>query len=222
MSTLILRVAGTVLALLGLVGVVIGGWFLAAIGTSGTATFTTDPGQRVVVLEPDVLNRVDAPIEVIATGGGEMWAGTARPSDVVKLIGEGARAEVTGVDVSEWELKTTTAGKDSPIDPRGLDIWQASETRKGAVTATIDQAEAPQSLVLSAPEGEEITELEFVVAEKRWGGIALTVFIIGLLLLLAGLALLALTTGLVRRRQRPVADSGHFEAPRRARQEGSA
>ena len=54
MSTLILRIAGGLLALLGLVAVVVGGWFLAALGTSGVATFTAEPGERVVFLDPDV------------------------------------------------------------------------------------------------------------------------------------------------------------------------
>ena len=125
-STLIPRVAGALLAVLGLVAAVVGGWFLANLGTSGTATFTAEPGQRVVVLEPDVLNRVDHPVEVTATGSGELWSGTARPSDVEALVGDGARAHVAGVDVSDWALKSTDEGKGQSVDPGSLDVWQES------------------------------------------------------------------------------------------------
>mgnify|MGYP007004573001 CR=1 FL=1 len=98
---LIQRVAGALLALVGLVAAVVGAWFLAHLGTSGTATFTAEPGQRVVVLEPDVLNRVDHPVEITATGSGDVWVGTARPSDVEAFFGDAQRAQVAGVDVSD-------------------------------------------------------------------------------------------------------------------------
>lgn len=189
MSTLILRVAGSLLALLGLVGVVVGGWFLSALGTSGTATFTGEPDQRVVVLDPDVLNRVDSPIEVTATGGGSMWAGTARPSDVEALLGDGPRTEVTGVDVSEWALSTSDVGEGEASDVRGLDIWQSSTNGDGSVTSTIDQAEAPQTLVITAPEGEQVEQLEYEVTDDRWSTIAIVVLVAGVVVLLLGIAL---------------------------------
>lgn len=189
MSTLILRVAGSLLALLGLVGVIVGGWFLSALGTSGTATFTGEPDQRVVVLDPDVLNRVDSPIEVTATGGGSMWAGTARPSDVEALLGDGPRTEVTGVDVSDWALSTSDVGEGETSDVRGLDIWQSSTSGDGSVTATVDQAEAPQTLVLAAPEGEQVEQLEYEVTDDRWSTIAIVVLVAGVVVLLLGIAL---------------------------------
>ena len=79
---LIQRVAGALLALVGLVAAVVGAWFLAHLGTSGTATFTAEPGQRVVVLEPDVLNRVDAPvtIEAVTEDGAPVSVRAGRPS----------------------------------------------------------------------------------------------------------------------------------------------
>lgn len=199
-STLIQRVAGVILALLGLVAAVVGGWFIANLGTSGTATFTADPGQRVVVLSPDVLNRVDHPVNVTATGKGDLWAGTARPSDVEALLGDGARAEVTGVDVSGWALTSTDAGKGNAVDPGSLDIWQESTTGSGEVTSTIDQADAPQSLVVSAPQGAEIDQVTMTIEDGSWGTKALTTLIVGIVLLIVGLALLARTFGAIRSR----------------------
>lgn len=214
MSTLILRVAGSVLTLLGLVGVVIGGWFLATLGTSGTATFTAEPGQRVVVLDPDVLNRVDSPVEVTATSGGTVWAGTARPSDAEALLGDTARVEVTGVDVSGWALTSTTVGDGGAVSAADLDIWQASSSEKASLTTTIDQEDAPQTLVVTAAEGQEIEQLELVVTDDRWSTTAIALLVAGVVVLLVGLALVAASTGLLA--------SLRGRGPRRARQEGSA
>lgn len=189
MSTLILRVTGTALALLGLVAVAIGGWFLAALGTSGTATFTAEPGQQVVVLDPDVLNRVDAPVEVTATGGGTMWAGIARPSDAEALLGEGARSDVTGVEVGDWALTTDEVGEGKPVDAGSLDIWRSSTSDQKSVTTTIDQDQAPQTLVITAPAGEEIEQVELTVSDDRWSTTAIALVVGGVIALLVGLAL---------------------------------
>lgn len=207
MSSLILRVAGALVALLGLVGVVVGGWFLSALGTSGTATFTGQPDQRVVVLDPDVLNRVDSPIEVTASGGGAMWSGTARPSDVEALLGDSPRAEVTGVDVSDWALTSSDVGEGEASDVRGLDIWQSSTSEEGAVTSTIEQADAPQTLVITAPEGEQVEQVEYEVTDDRWSTIAIVVLVAGVVVLLLGLAV-ALGPRLLRARRERRARSG--------------
>ena len=201
MSTLILRIAGGLLALLGLVAVVVGGWFLAALGTSGVATFTAEPGERVVVLDPDVLNRVDAPVEVTATSSGTVWSGIARPSDAEALLGNGARAEVTGVDVSGWALTTTSVGEGAPVDAGSLDIWRSSTSEPDSVTTTIDQEQAPQTLVVTAPAGEEIERVELEVAEDRWGTTALVLLVGGVVVLLLGIILLLRSRSTGRRRR---------------------
>lgn len=191
MSTLLQRVAGVVLALVGLVGLVVGGWFLANLGTSGTATFTADPGQRVVVLDPDVLNRVDHPVEVTASGTGELWSGTARPSDAEAVLGDGLRAEVSGVEVAEWALTSTEVGSGDPVDPADLDVWQESGAGSGEISRTIEQSQAPQTLVVAAADGAEIDTVTMTVEDGGWGTTALVVLVVGVVLLLAGLALLA-------------------------------
>lgn len=212
MSTLILRVTGTALALLGLVAVVIGGWFLAALGTSGTATFTAEPDQRVVVLDPDVLNRVDAPIEVSATGGGTVWAGVARPSDAEALLGDGTRGEASGVDVGDWALTTTTVGSGEPVDAGSLDIWRMSTSGKGTATTTIEQDQAPQTLVVTAPEGEQIEQVELVVSDDRWATTAIVLVVGGVLTLLIGIVLVVRTgrlgAGRRRRSRRTTQEAG--------------
>lgn len=208
MSTLIQRVIGATLALLGLAAAIIGGWFLAGLGTSGTATFTADPGQRVVVLEPDVLNRVDHPVEVTAAGTGSLWAGTTRPSDAEAVLGDGARAEITGVDIGDWALTSKSVGKGDPVEPDTLDIWRDSTGADERVSVTIDQAQAPQTLVISAPQGEEIDRVEMAVSNDGWGTSALVLLIAGLLVCVVGLVLLARTAALRRPRSRTTAKEG--------------
>lgn len=202
MSTLIQRVAGVVLALAGLVAAIVGGWFLANLGTSGTATFTADPGQRVVVLDPDVLNRVDHPVEVTAAGSGELWAGTARPSDAEAVLGDATRAEVSGVAVSDWALTSAEVGSTDPVDPAGLDVWQESGTASGEISRTIEQSQAPQTLVVAAADGAEIDSVTMTVEDSGWGTMAVVTLVVGLVLLLAGLALLVRSglVGMIRHR----------------------
>ncbi|KRE38594.1 hypothetical protein ASG73_06640 [Janibacter sp. Soil728] len=210
---LIQRVAGVALALVGLVAAIVGGWFLANLGTSGTATFTADPGQRVVVLGPDVLNRVDHPVTVTATGKGEMWAGTSRPSDVEALLGDGARVQVTGVEVGDWALTTTAVGKGDAVSPRGLDIWQEAANGSGEIKRTVDQADAPQSLVVAAPAGAEVDRVTMTVEDGSWGTKALTTLVVGVVLVIAGLALLVRSGTLAAIRAR---------SARTTREEGSS
>ncbi|HBO55075.1 hypothetical protein [Janibacter terrae] len=202
MSTLIQRVAGVVLALAGLVAAIVGGWFLANLGTSGTATFTADPGQRVVVLDPDVLNRVDHPVEVTAAGSGELWAGTARPSDAEAVLGDATRAEVSGVAVSDWALTSAEVGSTDPVDPAGLDVWQESGTASGEISRTIEQSQAPQTLVVAAADGAEIDSVTMTVEDSGWGTMAVVTLVVGLVLLLAGVALLVRSglVGMIRHR----------------------
>ena len=90
MATIITRVVGALLALVGLVLTVVGVWFAAQLGTSGTAEFTVRPGTAdPVLIGPDVLNRVDADVVVTATpsDGASVWMALANPSDATAVVG---------------------------------------------------------------------------------------------------------------------------------------
>lgn len=215
MSTFLRRVCGAALALIGLAAAVVGGWFLATLGTSGTATFTADPDTRVVVLDPDVINRVDAPVEVTATGDGTLWAGVARPSDAEAFLGDTERSETAGVVLDDWTLSTTTVGQGEPVEAHALDIWDSSQNGDGTLTATIDQAEAPQTLVISAPEREEIEAIELSVTHQRWGTTAVAVLAGGVLAFLVGIALM------VRRGRRTQRYTPRRGRPRRGAARGA-
>lgn len=199
MRTLVRRVVGALLALLGLAGAGTGIWLVSSLGSSGTATFTTAPDARVVVLDPQVLNRVDHPVDVTARSESSerLWAGVARPSDVEALLGEGKRVEVSGVDVRSWALETRAQGKGTGVDPTTLDVWQRATGGEGSVTTTIDQTQAPQTLVVAAPEGATLSEVTMSVSDKGWFSKALALLLGGLALLAVGVFLLV--RGLRRR-----------------------
>lgn len=207
MRTLVTRVVGALLALLGLAAAATGVWLVSSLGSSGTATFTAEPGSRVVVLDPQVLNRVDHPVEVTASSDadGRLWAGVARPSDVEALLGDGERQAATGVDVPSWTLETTGQGEGESVDPSSLDVWQRATGGEGSITTTIDQDQAPQTLVVAAPEGAELSEVTMTVADDGW-------FTKSLALLLLGLALLALGVGLLVRSRRGGDDADEVDA----------
>ena len=130
MATIVKRVVGALLALVGLALTVVGIWFAAQLGTSGTAEFVVHPATAdPVVVGPDVLNRVDADVVVTATptAGGSMWMALANPSDADAVVGDSKHLAVTGVTVSDWSLDTTTtgnghrprAGRRRPVAPAG-------------------------------------------------------------------------------------------------------
>src|SRR6478735_10110422 len=113
MATIVKRVVGVLLALVGLALTVVGVWFATQLGTSGTAEFAVHPATAdPVVVGPDVLNRVDADVVVTAppTAGGSVWMALANPSDATAVLGGSQHVAVTGVSVSDWALLTTTTG----------------------------------------------------------------------------------------------------------------
>ncbi|WP_370894741.1 hypothetical protein [Janibacter sp. GXQ6167] len=199
----IIRAVGVVIALVGLVAAIIGGWFVSSLGTSGTATFKATPGSQIVVLEPTVLNRVDHPIRVTATAGdAEVWMGTARPSDVTTVTQGAKVTRVTGVEVQDWALTTATDEGDAAREPRSLDVWQGIVTGVGPLTTTIEQEEAPQTLVVAAPEGSTIDSLTFTVSDDGWFTKSLILLIAGLILLVLGIGLAVRPPGARRRTSR--------------------
>lgn len=163
---------------------------MASLGTSGTATFTGEPHSRVVVLDPDVLNRVDEPVTVTAEGEGAMWVGAARPSDAKAYLDGGAHAGVADVSARDWSMTTSTSGSGQPRDADRLDIWHSSRTGTGSVSTTIEQDGDPQSVVISAPRGETVDEVRLSVTRSAWGVAATALLVVGLIALLLGASLL--------------------------------
>lgn len=187
------KVVGVALALLGLLLTGAGSWFAAHLGGSGAATFTVRPTAGApLVVGPAVLNRVDSPVRVTVTPakGATGWVGVAAPSDAAAVLGTDARLLVTGVDVRSWTARTTTSGAGVPdTDLRTADVWVRSQTGPGAVTMTLFQSDAPQTLVVLVDNGR-LASVTLTWVHKAWFVQAVVAALIGLALLAGGALLL--------------------------------
>ena len=192
MATLVKRLLGALLALVGLALTVLGAWFATQLGSTGTAEFTARPGTTdPVVIRPDVLNRVDADVVVTATPaqGATVWMALANPSDATAVLGGARHVDVTGVWVREWALLTSTRGTGPAPELGAADLWRQQDDAEGPVTLTVQQDEAPETLVV-ATEGGELATLTMTVVDKTWFVEAVVAALVGLFLLLAGVVLL--------------------------------
>lgn len=199
MSILAKRALLAALTGIGLVLLVLGAWFTAHLGTSGSATFRTAPGTGVVVLQPSVLNRVDDPVDVTATtsGGAPVWIGRTTPSDARAVVGEGRHTTITGAVVRTWSLERSTSGTGAPAgDLARADVWRQTVTGTGRAHVEVDQGDAPEALVVTSP-GGTVTSVTVTISRGTWFAQALLVALVGLILAAVGVA------GLIGTRRRP-------------------
>ena len=204
MLTIVLRVVGALLALAGLALTVVGAWFATQVGSSGTAEFTARPGtDDPVVIRPDVLNRVDADMVVTATPapGGSAWMALANPSDATAVLGGGRYLAVTGVSVDDWSLRTSARGTGEVAELGAADLWRVQDDAEGAVSLTVRQENAPETLVVLT-EGAPLRSLTVSVTDKKWFVEAVIAALVGLFLLVAGVTMLF-------SRRRPSASAPH-------------
>jgi hypothetical protein len=191
MATIVKRVVGVLLALVGLALTVAGVWLAAELGSSGTARFTVHPATSdPVLIGPDVLNRVDADVVVTATptAGGSVWMALANPSDADAVVGDAKHVAVTGVSVRDWTLLTTTTGTGTAPELGAADLWRQQDDAEGPVTLTVEQSGAPETLVVKSQEGQ-VASLTLQVVEKSWFVEAVIAALIGLFLLVVGVVL---------------------------------
>ncbi|KRE42000.1 hypothetical protein [Knoellia sp. Soil729] len=192
MPTLAKRVVGALLALLGLVLTVIGLWYALHLGGSGTATFSaTSTGTNPVLVPQTVLNRVDGDVKVTATPrkGGSVWLAAAAPSDAKAVLGRSAHTTVTGVSTMPWELTTTTDGTGETPALDTSDVWRNTDAGDGAVSMTVEQANAPETVIAQATTGQ-LARIDLTWERKSWFVQSVIAALVGLFLLLSGLSLL--------------------------------
>ena len=197
MATIVKRVVGALLALLGLALTVVGTWFATQLGSSGTAEFTVRPNTAdPVVIGPDVLNRVDADVVVTATPteSGSVWMALANPSDATAVLGSSKHLAVTGVSVADWALLTSSTGSGAAPELGAADLWRQQDDAKGPVSLTVQQSGAPETLVVAAQTGQ-LRELTLRVTDKSWFVEAVVAALVGLFLLVAGVVLLTARRG---------------------------
>jgi hypothetical protein len=179
------------LTAVGLVLLVLGLWFTAHLGLSGTATFTTKPASgSIAVLEPSVLNRVDEPVTVTAKAGQgtQLWAGLASPSDAAAVVGDAAHTSVTSAHVNGWSLAGKRTGTGEAQAATDADIWHATRSGTGTVRVTVHQSGAPESLVIANADGTPaaLSSLTLTVQHSTWVFQSLLSALVGLLAVAAG------------------------------------
>ncbi|QGN56775.1 hypothetical protein [Nostocoides sp. HKS02] len=191
MSSLAKRALLTVLTVLGIVLLAVGAWFMVNLGTSGSATLSATPASgSVVVLTPSVLNRVDGPVTVTATAknGGPVFLGLASPGDAEAIVGGADRTTVNGAHVRDWSLVSSRAGAGPAPALAQADIWHHVQQGRGTVRLQVDQADAPESLVVATAQGTpaDLSSLTLTVQRPTWFVQSLLAALLGLLAAAAG------------------------------------
>lgn len=192
MPTLAKRVVGGLLALIGLVLTVIGLWYAFHLGGSGTATFSASAsGTNPVLVPQTVLNRVDGVVKVTAVPrkGGAVWLAAAAPSDAKAVLDKTAHTTITGVDTKPWKLETASSGTGAAPALSATDVWRNTATGEGPVSMTIEQANAPETVIAQATKGQ-IERVDLTWERKSWFVQSVIAALVGLFLLLSGLSLL--------------------------------
>jgi hypothetical protein len=218
LSILAKRVLLAALTVVGLVLLVLGAWFTAHLGSSGSATFRATPAPgSVVLLEPSVLNRVNRPVTVTATArnGGRVFLGVASPSDARAIVGGADRTMVTSAQVEDWSLVSTRAGAGVAPALAGADIWRKVREGSGTVRLTLDQQNAPETLVIATPDGRaaDLSAVTVMIARRTWLFQALLTTLVGLLAAAAGAA------GLWHERSGAAGRAARTQAARQTREE---
>lgn len=193
MLLIVRRVVGLLLALFGVALTVVGTWFATQLGSEGAVRFAAVPptGSRLVVLDPDLLNRVASPVTITATASGaqSVWIGRAAPSDAAAAVGTAKALTVTGVSVRPWALLTATKGTTPARTLGQADLWREQTSAPETVTLTLSQQHAPESVVIQSATAD-ITSLEVSLARKTWFVEAIIGILVGVFLVVAGVLLL--------------------------------
>lgn len=128
MTTTLKRAAAVLAAVLGLTLTIGGLWLATRVGTSSTATFTGKPQarRRRPAHPPGAQPTMPANVRITATaqGGGKVWLGATTPSDAKAVLGDSARFEASGAQLSGrvLTLRSTGAGATPAIGQ--ANIWR--------------------------------------------------------------------------------------------------
>ena len=191
MSIVAKRALFAAVTVIGLVLLLLGAWVTVHLGSSGSAVLTATPAQgAVVVVEPSVLNRIDRPVTItaVAASGTTIWMGRTSPTDAQAIVGGADHTSVNGAHVRDWSLLQSRSGAGPAPQLDKADIWRQTATGDGRVRLTVDQAGAPEAVVIAAPAGKPVDLPSLTVTLKRptWFFQALLVTLVGLLAVAAG------------------------------------
>lgn len=149
----------------------------------------------LTVIQPSVQNPGSEPVELVITGQGEFTASLGRSYDVAAWVGDAAHVELTGVDRENHQLiaERIDGEKKSP-NPAGDDLFFDSQKADGTMTYRWTAPDDGDWSLLLAADGTKAAPSEISVTYANDDAMpwALPLIIIGALLLVLGLALLAM------------------------------
>ena len=171
------RIAVAVAALLGLALAVFGAWFAFVLGPKGTAAFDATSNAPLVI-GPNVLNRVNAPVTVSAdAASGPVFLGAAVPQDVDELVGQ-VEAQLRRLCVVPGPHAHHRAAR-APVTSRTRrGPTSGARAADGSITVTQDQA--PQSVLVYPTKGGSV-DVAVTVARNTWFLQSLVALVVGLI-----------------------------------------
>ena len=170
------RLAVAVAALLGLALAVFGAWFAFVLGPKGTAAFHAS-SNAPLVLGPNVLNRVNAPVTVTAeSASGPVFVGAAVPQDVDELVGKSKHNFVAYASFPARTLTIEQLGSGDLADPSESHVWRS--TGEGSIS--LAQEQAPQAVLVYPTKGGSF-DVAVTVARNTWFLQSLVALVVGLI-----------------------------------------
>lgn len=177
------RWAAVLAALLGLALTVVGAWFAAVVGPSGTVSFSATSSDPVLV-PASVLNRVAEPVTVHVDGSGSqpVWMGVGADADATAVVGSATHQLAVGAAFPDRQLQLEGTGTGLLADPRGLDVWAATFGSDKSATTVLEQDAAPQAVLVVPPTGEAAS-VTVSFSRRAWFYQSLTLLVVGLVVL---------------------------------------
>lgn len=167
------RAVGALVAVMGIILVVLGAWFVVKLGPSGEAEFSvTSKAPGAVVIPPNVLNSVDVPVRVVATrrDGGLVRLGVAPSTDVRAILATSAVSTVFAAHYPAGTLDLRPSGTGELADVSTSDVWRLAATGAGKADLLVDQARAPESVVVTSGDATPVSDVTVTVtwADRAW------------------------------------------------------
>ncbi len=204
--------AGLALALTGVLATALGTtlattWTVASTATSSAAL----DGAAAAVTVPGLLEAREGPVVVRATGEGEVALGVGREDDATAWLGAEPAvpaARLTGFDPEGGAVVVQPpsggASAEGLPSAAGADLWWAEAAGQGAAELTHEPSgSAGSPVVVATSSAGALEQVSLTWPVQVAHPAALPLLVLGGLLLLAGLALLALARRGVRGAGRP-------------------
>lgn len=208
------RAVVALVAVAGLALAVSGAWLALVLGPSGTARFVaTQTGP--LVIGPEVLGRIDAPVTVTASSGAtQVFIGAGHPQDVADVVGTARVQQAVSARFPARSLRLRAVGRGALSDPRGLEVWRDT----GVGTLELARKDAPES-VLVVPTTDAPVRVTVEIHRGAWFLEALGALLVGLIIVgAAGVWLVhqlgaRISLGHFARRDRPGTPAGAPSRP---------